>query len=82
VAPLSGDLIVVVHLYQKPFRIQAIEQAICEFLGLFYLLYHGRGVTVSIDGFPWLLMKASHASRCACSELNSCSSPSSDDLRV
>jgi hypothetical protein len=29
-----------------------------------------------------LLMKASHASRCACSELNSCSSPSSDDLRV
>ena len=30
----------------------------------------------------WLLMKASQASRCACSELNSCSSPSSDDLRV
>jgi hypothetical protein len=30
----------------------------------------------------WLLMKASHASRCACSELNSCSSPSSEDLRV
>src|SRR5712671_606211 len=29
----------------------------------------------------WLLMKASQASRCACSELNSCSSPSSDDLR-
>ena len=31
---------------------------------------------------PLLLMKASQASRCACSELNSCSSPSSDDLRV
>jgi hypothetical protein len=30
----------------------------------------------------WLLMKASQASRCACSELNSCLSPSSDDLRV
>ena len=27
-------------------------------------------------------MKASQASRCACSELNSCSSPSSEDLRV
>src|SRR6266446_6052777 len=30
----------------------------------------------------WLLMNASHASRCACSELKSCSSPSSEDLRV
>src|ERR1700745_377877 len=30
----------------------------------------------------WLLMKASQASRCACSELNSCSSPSSVHLRV
>src|SRR5271167_5260950 len=29
----------------------------------------------------WLLMNASHASRCACSELKSCSSPSSDDFR-
>src|SRR6516162_179023 len=27
-------------------------------------------------------MKASQASRCACSELNSCWSPSSEDLRV
>src|ERR1039457_6613022 len=30
----------------------------------------------------WLLMNASHASRCACRELKSCSSPSSEDLRV
>src|ERR1019366_3000322 len=30
----------------------------------------------------WLLMNASHASRCACNELKSCSSPSSEDLRV
>src|SRR5262249_31868193 len=30
----------------------------------------------------WLLMNASQALRCACSELNSCSSPSSEDLRV
>ena len=30
----------------------------------------------------WLVMKASQAARCACSELNSCSSPSSEDLRV
>src|ERR1019366_2418675 len=30
----------------------------------------------------WLLMNASHASRCAWSELKSCSSPSSEDLRV
>src|SRR5215469_12050066 len=32
--------------------------------------------------YRWLAMKASQASRCACSELNSCSSPSSEDLRV
>src|SRR6202162_2132009 len=30
----------------------------------------------------WLLMNASHASRCACSELKSCSNPSSELLRV
>ena len=30
----------------------------------------------------WLRMKASQDSRCACNELNSCSRPSSDDLRV
>jgi hypothetical protein len=30
----------------------------------------------------WLLMNASHASRCAWSELKSCFSPSSEDLRV
>src|ERR1035437_4323420 len=29
-----------------------------------------------------LLMNASHASRCACRQLKSCSSPSSEDLRV
>src|ERR1035437_10834535 len=30
----------------------------------------------------WLLINASHASRCACRELKSCSSPSSEELRV
>jgi len=30
----------------------------------------------------WLAMYASQASRCACRLLNSCSSPSSEDLRV
>ena len=30
----------------------------------------------------WLVMKPSQTSRWACSELNSCSSPPSEDLRV
>ena len=38
--------------------------------------------TAADPSLRWLRMNASQASRCACSELKSCSSPSSDDLRV